>query len=110
MLAGVLSSGLTVGTISLAKVIGVLQQFASYLIRLGEAVGAACGKYVPDGNQELASDGHDRLVIPPAWLETSQFGFPVQVAAAGGGTHTGGNRPLACKRARIKAAFLSVIT
>jgi len=69
---------------STAQAIRVLEQFASYTLRIGKAVGAVVGQDVPHGDQELASDGHNGLALAQARFEPSQLCSPVRVSAGCG--------------------------
>jgi len=66
----VICQGAKADTVSLSQDFGERQEFASHLLRLDEAVGAAFGQYarheysrcVPHRDQELVGDDHDGFV------------------------------------------------
>ena len=62
----VFGSGLTSRAVGFAQAVGMIEELAGYQSRIGEAVGASFGEYVPDGDEELASHGDDGLVLAQA--------------------------------------------
>jgi hypothetical protein len=78
-----LGDGQIVRAAGFAETVGISKEEASDLVRIGEAVGGMVGEDVPDGDEELAGDGDDGLVVADAGLETLEGGFPVRVMEDG---------------------------
>jgi len=90
--ANELGNGQPVGAASFPQTVGIGQEETSDLVRIGEAVGGVVGEDVPDGDEELAGNGDDGLVVTDTRFETLEGSFPVRMmenSDASSGDHGG---------------------
>jgi hypothetical protein len=83
MVAHVLRGGLTLGAMGAAQECSMGEQLASDEVGIGEAVCAALGEDVPDGDEEFAGNGNSGLVATKTGLEARELRFPVGMATGG---------------------------
>jgi len=67
-----------------AELVDSIHQFASDTQRFSVLVSDLKGEDVPDGDEQLASNGDNSLVATQARFETGKLGFPVGVRVGGG--------------------------
>ncbi len=81
LLASVSGYRLPCGSIVFAQGISDLDELAGDALRLGMFVGEAFREYVPDGDEQFASDGDDGFVATEAGFQAGKFSLPVRVSA-----------------------------